>query len=84
MGAALAARRGDRSDALAALRRAIQSFDSVGIAMEREAARLRSAELMGDTAEAEDALLQIRRLGAREPERWARVIAPGFSQVQVA
>ncbi len=84
MAAALAARRGDRSDALAALRRAIQSFDSVGIAMEREAARLRSAELMGDTAEAEDALLQIRRLGAREPERWARVIAPGFSQVQVA
>jgi len=80
MAAALAARRGDRSAALAALQRAIQAFDSVGIAMEREVARLRSAELLGDEAAVEDALVRIRRLGAREPERWARIVAPGFSR----
>ncbi len=80
MDAALAARAGDRERAQLVLGRAIHAFSSAGILMEREAARLRLAELCGDADGARDALAQMRRLGAGSPERWAQVIAPGFAE----
>ncbi len=79
MDAALAASAGERGRAEAALHRAIDAFDLAGILMVREAACLRLAELGGDVEGARDALAQMRRLGAGEPERWAQVVAPGFA-----
>ena len=78
LAAGLHGRAGDKDLAVAALDRALAAFEPAGIAMEAAAARLRRAELVGDDAAAELALAQMRRLGARDPQRWADLIAPGF------
>lgn len=72
-----AGRAGGRALALAELARAIHWFDRAGIAMEAAAARLRRAELLGDRVDEGEALVQMRRLGAHAPRRWAEVVAPG-------
>lgn len=78
LGAALHHRRGDDRAALAALDRAIAAFEPAGIAMEAHAARLRRARLLPDPPAAAAALAHMRRLGARDPARWADLIAPGL------
>ncbi|MDC0672903.1 protein kinase [Nannocystis sp. ncelm1] len=73
-------RRAGRTDAaLAGLATAEACFDRAGIAMEGQAVRLRRAQLLGDGDAAARATAHMRRLGARDPSRWAHVVAPGFT-----
>lgn len=78
LGASLLARDGRRDEAVAALDQAVATLEPAGITMEAHAARYWRARLQHDDSAATAARTHMRRLGARDPEGWAALVAPAF------
>lgn len=75
---ALRADEGDRRRAFDALERAIVGFDRAGMALYREAARWRLAELEGVPARRAEAEAWLEAQGISDPEGLARALVPGY------
>jgi hypothetical protein len=72
---------GDATGAREALGRAVAGFDRAGMALYREAARLRLAGLTGAVAERESAAGWIRAQGVTDVAGLARALVPGYGPV---
>ena len=64
-------------DAAGRLSEAARGFERIDMGAEGDACRWRAAELSSDRAGMDAAADGLARRGAREPERWARVLVPG-------
>jgi len=82
--ASVAARAGDRNATLTWLARATHRLDDAGVDLEAQVARLRTAQLLGQSDPADAARLALRRLGVADPDRWADLLAPGYERLVAA
>jgi hypothetical protein len=76
--AGVAALGGERETALGELEQAVELADRWGMGLYAQVARLRRAQLAGDTAAAEAIVAQLRSLGVVRPDRVAAMLAPGI------
>lgn len=80
--AALHWRRGNAGAAVHALHGAADGFRHHGMRLYALCTELRHAELIGDSPAADRALRGLQESGIRNPERFARALAPGFEGLE--
>lgn len=66
------------------LEAAIETGERAGSALLTAAARLHRAQLLDDVRAAEAVRTAMRRGGVHDPDRWAHLVAPGFSNQTIA